>query len=984
MNRVQTPAPFNTATARFEKTAPNAALEGRPDRQLLGHARASVRQVGRKPAVSWARVTKVSAAAGVAAPQPSNRAPSTDPVMEKSRVRGEEAVATPEPGSETLAHLHACRTRHYQAFARYNQKLPEQLSAAVAYSRLCQTTDIKNREDLEALVHKAQSLAQQAHLPDRGPGRNNYKAWQQDWNGHLRKDLLLLNRLVSHTEEAALADFCLQRGSIHLSDLLKVMHSDQYPLKNLKTLFSEGHTAETLATGLRNGLHVDHLEAVTPSEALGVKDMSEQQRSNRFRRLVEYRLALPSETTGTQFFLLARQAFEERMEPAEMPDFAYLIQSKQYSLEELKTLSREGHKVGILATGLRNGLHVRHLQALTPGKPLAVEDMSEQQRSNQFRRLVEYKLALPSETTGTQFFLLARQAFEEQMKPEQLAAVDGVGPTVLRLLKNGKSLDGLAERLKAYRAELPDMDRKVLAGIAGQALDCDLPAEHLKPMVLAGVPIHQQLKPDSELTQKFAKARRMETRTLAGGQSGSPVKLVTLTLADGTQQQLVTKQLNSCPLVAPSAHMGGGIVFHFDQLAQTVETAFAQETGKPMDAKQKQQAQASLTAAFHEALLKGSSTLEWRLNLEAWDSKQQVFKPWEKACTEAMPPLEQLPNLYGRDLAMRKLAAFLGQPGLVAPVKVAIVDGVYCEVSDYNPNLGSEVLTATGDAILKLDKKDLNRAVNSMSADDLNALGWSYGFDSVRWAEDHQSLRFQPKESDGALPGRVFMNRVDADDPAVRRRHADHHTKDFLANEQDNHSGNYSQGASWDHDASFGVKQNYGAQPPKVIRSSMLKALQDEGRWNTFKGELAGLISPDEIDALSERRTQLLQAHPQPVDDGGWGSDQVGDAMGLAVIKAARKTFDEAWKTAKDGEALKAAKKAAYSDWSFTERASDNRHAAPLAVHLFEWEDALISMEIKNQESQPEQPSMAVFDDYAIRQQILARAKQAKLGSGQV
>jgi len=302
---------------------------------------------------------------------------------------------------------------------------------------------------------------------------------------------------VSHTEEAALADFCLQRGSIHLSDLLEVMHSDQYPLKNLKTLFSEGHTAETLATGLRNGLHVDHLEAVTPSEALGVKDISEQQRSNRFRRLVEYRLALPSETTGTQFFLLARQAFEE------------------------------------------------------------------------------------------------------QMKPEQLAAVDGVGPTVLRLLKNGKSLGGLAERLQAYRAELPDMDRKVLAGIAGQALDCDLPAQHLKPMVLAGVPIHQQLKPDSELTRRFAKARRMETRTLAGGQSGSPVKLVTLTLADGTEQQLVTKQLNSCPLVAPSAHMGGGIVFHFDQLTQTVETAFVQKTGKPMDAKQKQQAQASLTAAFH-------------------------------------------------------------------------------------------------------------------------------------------------------------------------------------------------------------------------------------------------------------------------------------------------------------------------------------------------------------------------------------------------
>lgn len=645
-------------------------------------------------------------------------------------------------------------------------------------------------------------------------------------------------------------------------------------------------------------------------------------------------------------------------------DFMELLRSNQYSAQELGSLVRNGASLSILVAGLKVGLHFNHLAAAT--SPATFAEMSLNQRVIRFNRLVQYKQALPSES-GTQFFRLAKQAFQERMSPGDLRHFDGIGAAALRWVGGGKWLDDAKTRIQAYRAQLPDMDPSAFARLAGQALDCDLPVQYLKPMLLAGVPIHRALEPDEETTKMFADARAMTTRTLAGGQSGSPVNLVTLTLGDGTHRQVVTKQLNSCPVTVPGTHMNSGIEFPFDQLTLFVEDAFERETGHQMSPEQKQEAQVSLTAAFNDALLKGNKTLEWRPAIKGWISKQPVY-------SAEMPPLERLPNLYGRDLAMRKLAAFLGQAELVAPVKVAIVNGVYCEVSDYNPNLGKEMLTATGDAILPLDTDDLKRAVNSMSADGLNALGWSYGFDAVQLADDGQSLRLQPRESDGTLPGRIFMNRIQADDPTVRRHHADHHTKDFLANEQDNHSGNYSQGASWDHDASFGVRQNYGAKPPKMIRSSMLMAIQDDKRWDTFKGELAGLISQKEIAALSERRTQLLEAKPQQVDDAGWGSDQVENAMGLAVIKEARKKYQETSST--DG-------KTARIDWSYIEKSADNRHAAPLAFHLFEWEDALINKEIKSRWAQPDRPSTAIFDDYAIRQQILAQAGAIRPASPQ-
>lgn len=522
-----------------------------------------------------------------------------------------------------------------------------------------------------------------------------------------------------------------------------------------------------------------------------------------------------------------------------------------------------------------------------------------------------------------------------------------------------QSLAELAARVTAYRKELPDMNPAAFARLASEALACDLPAEHLKPMLLAAVPIHANLKPDEATTQLFATATHKETQTLSGGQSGSPVQLVTLTLADSTQKKVVTKQLNSSPFVTPTAHTQSGIEFPLEGIAMEFQKAVESQLDSGMTDQQKSEAQASLTAAFHEALLKGSDRMTWEPQISSLPNLKKVYHA-------KLPAREQMPNLYGRDLAMRQLARFLNQKDLVAPVSVAVVDGVYCEVSDYNPNLGQQVLTASGPARLPLDTADLRKAVGDMSQDSLNRLGWPYGFDRVERAEDGQSLLFHPKESGGAVPGRVFMNRVLPDDAKVREHHADHHTKDFLANEQDNHSGNYSQQASWDHDASFGVQSHYSAQPPKVIRKAMLETLRNDKAWNNFTVGLAGLISPAEIEAMSARRSRLLEAQSLAVANDGWTSPDVTVAMELGVVQDFRRTYDTESKVDETK---------AFNTWSGNEKNFGGRHVVPLATHVYEWEYALIDMARSNKAGKP--PTTAVFHEHNIRMQLMAQASSS-------
>lgn len=429
---------------------------------------------------------------------------------------------------------------------------------------------------------------------------------------------------------------------------------------------------------------------------------------------------------------------------------------------------------------------------------------------------------------------------------------------------------GLFDQLLAYRQSVPDMPVDRFLPLARAAFACDLPVEHLKPMLLAGVPITAAMKPDSALSQATVK----EESSLGGGASGSPVKRVTLVMPDGTERQVVTKVLNMAPLSTPDGPRLSGVPFPLDGMALALQTkhgAFpdSQEPARIV------KAQRLLSEAVGSALLRGEDAVRC----------EDKSSP--------LPPQSGLPNLYGRDLAMRQLADALGRPGLVSPVRLAVIGGVYCEVSDHRPDLGQEVVRHTGDPVLSVESPVLQKAVTRMTETQLQRLATSRGFERAERQPDGSGIRFFLKAEDQRVG---YYNHVDPGNPVVRQRYADHMVRNYLANEADGHPGNFSTGVSWDHDGSFGITDapGFSAAMPKVVSASVWAALQD-GAWGAQRQRFEGLIQPAEIAAMEQRRQALIAAHNtkvlRVVDDTEWDTDEVAQAMGCTALDAAVAAF---------------------------------------------------------------------------------------------
>lgn len=223
--------------------------------------------------------------------------------------------AKPELAAVLAAPLDASRTRHYEAYVQHGQKVGRQLEAASRYSHLGRHTTVRNPAHLARLVQQASSLANQARLPHVSGGRLGYNRWRLDWNDALGRDIELLCQLGARCKAMGLTDREIAGQKMRLGDLMDVLRSGQYSAEVLGPLLKAGYSIKALAAGLRVDLHAHHLGHATDPEALA--DMSPAQRAKRFERLVKYKEALPSEP-GTVFYRLARQAFQERMAPAQL------------------------------------------------------------------------------------------------------------------------------------------------------------------------------------------------------------------------------------------------------------------------------------------------------------------------------------------------------------------------------------------------------------------------------------------------------------------------------------------------------------------------------------------------------------------------------------------------------------------------------------------------------------------------------------------
>lgn len=564
-----------------------------------------------------------------------------------------------------------------------------------------------------------------------------------------------------------------------------------------------------------------------------------------------------------------------------LADLMDVLRSDQYELEELGDLLKSGHSMSTLAAGLKVGLNAKHLPMVTDHETL--EGMSPQQRGKRFERLVQYKQALPAEQ-GTGFFRLAKQALQERMAPASLAVLDGLGATALRWVEQGGWLSDAQDRVAAYRKELPDMDRATFIDIAAKALDCGLSAEHLKPMVIAGVPIHLRMKPSDQLEQQLKQAQKKEWRAMGGGASGSELQLLTLTHADGTEEKLVTKKLVMTPIVVPYGHANAGIPFKLEDIGQLWDTEVQMNENRSTTPTEKAELQQALESRLATALVRGDT--EIRFNKKGPQPIDEQSSPF---VVQLKPG--SLPNLYGRDLAMRTLASVMGQPGLVAKLQTAVIDGVYCEVAAFNPDMHKEVIRPNSDAVLELNSTSARQALAAMSEEDLQQLATSRGFESAQRLDNNAGVRFVLSDKDKAVG---YYNRFDINDPSIRQRYNEHQVKNFLGNEADDHESNSTVGASWDHDGSFGIHTSTTHHKmPRLVSASTWAALQRPD-WTRFDG----LILPKEIDALKARHQALLDSKPLVVQDGEWGSAEVTKAMDVDQLNTLLEAFDTEVKNA--------------------------------------------------------------------------------------
>lgn len=574
--------------------------------------------------------------------------------------------------------------------------------------------------------------------------------------------------------------------------------------------------------------------------------------------------------------------------PVRLSDLMDVARFHRSEPGRVKDWLKRGFALSDLAAGARNGLHPDQLHYVTPSEDL--KGMPHKARSQRLARLAAYQEALP-QVKGTVFFRLARAAFEERMTPEQLSVfaehTQVLSPSeVVAQLDQGQWLADIAGRLRrvpGYRQALPDMPSATFFRIAREAVACDLPVEHLRPMVEAGVPIHARMKPSEDLAIRFQKALKVESKALGGGASGSELRLVTLTHRDGTEERLVTKRLAMSPVEVPAGHAVAGIPFAFEAIAQrwNMELEFRNERSSTSE--EKAGLQKALQDRITTALSRGDT--EIRFNMKGPMAIDGGSPP---AVVQLGP--DQLPNLYGRDLAMRELAALMGQPGLVAGVQTAVIDGVYCEVAAFNPDMSEQVIRPTGDAVLKLDTRARQAALAAMSDTDLQALATSRGFERAERLDHNAGVRFQlPAKHKGV----GYYNRFNLDDPGLRRRYNEHQVKNFLGNEADDHESNSTVGASWDHDGSFGIHTSTSYhEMPRLVSAGTWAALQQPD-WTRFDG----LIRPAEIDALKARHQAFIDSRPMVVQDGEWGSAAVTQAMDLDQLAAHVQAFEASWPT---------------------------------------------------------------------------------------
>lgn len=750
--------------------------------------------------------------------------------------------AKPELAAVLTAPLDASRTRHYGAYVQHGQKVGPQLEAASRYSHLGRHTTVRNPAHLARLVQQASAQADQARLPHIPNGRLAYNQWRRDWNAALDRDIELLGQLGALWQAMGLTDREIASQKMKLGDLLDVLRSGQYSAEELGPLLKAGYSIKALAAGLRVQLHAHHLGHATDPEALA--DMSPAQRARRFERLVKYREALPSEP-------------------------------------------------------------------------------------------------------GTVFYRLARQAFQERLVPAQLAALDGTGAAALRWVDQGHWLDEATQRVQAYRAGLPDMNPTVFSAIAGQALDCDLAASHLPAMVKAGVPINARMKPSDALARRLQQARTVESRAMGGGASGSELRLLTLIHADGRQERLVSKRLVMTPVDIPYGHANAGIPFELEDIAQRWDTHLQLQNNRSSTPEEKAALQQALENHLATALARGDREIRFHPN--------DPFATDERSKTHVVPLTPRsLPNLVGRDLAMRELAALMGQPELVASLQTAVIDGVYCEVAEFDPDMHREVVRHNGDAILRLDTPAARLALAAMSEQDLQQLATSRGFASAHRPYSFE-VRFMLADQDKAVG---YYNRFDVNHPSIRRRYNEHQVKNFLGNEADDHESNSTVGASWDHDGSFGIHTSTRHhRMPRLVSASTWAALQQPD-WTRFDG----LILPAEIEALQSRHRAFIESKPLVVQDGEWGSTEVAKAMDVDALRIQLETFD----TAAANAATPAEQRKALDQLSNAVLALET----PLARHAGAWA-------VQQRESQASgQPSTPFFDQEGWLREIQASGRQ--------
>lgn len=422
-----------------------------------------------------------------------------------------------------------------------------------------------------------------------------------------------------------------------------------------------------------------------------------------------------------------------------------------------------------------------------------------------------------------------------------------------------------------------DLSFSGLPGLQGQHLDRDiLPRDVYQGLRDQCISACRQALAEAtqlpELDELKVTAQQMLDQLLLDARAAGK-DAISLDLSFTGIEQLQGQRMEK-PIPAPR-----GDETTIEQLVESFAFKVTSATEKTLTNEQRQQAVAILMPLVLQAAIGGQSTVTLDL------SGIGVEELNGRTITLNLPAPPAMPNLYGRDRAMRELADILGRPDQVAPVHLAVIDGEYCEIAEFNPDLSREVIASTGDAVLPIADPALQTIVRSMTDAQLQSLAHTRGFERAIRESDGQAIRFQLKPSSGMAPER-WLNRLDPDDTDLRRDMADHHVRNWLANESDAHNLNASTRASWDHDGSFGVTEfNKYQAMPTVVSQDMWERLQDD-HWNAHKQRLEGLITRQEMAALEDRRQRLIASGPQIIQPLWWHSEDATQGMGLDRLQS--------------------------------------------------------------------------------------------------